>query len=180
MIPDLFERSPAAGFAVTSAALLVLFAAYRAVRTVVRTAGQFAEWVFGDQDRTVRACYALAVLFGIGGATTTGVGVSRINSAPDKRLTDQDRRQEFMTTLANKIAATSDKDRLEAYKALAEAYDRGQPKPGQTTAVALVSTAETEPAQPVNYPPGAPLVAGGVVTMLVGLLTFIRIAMKYD
>lgn len=178
MIPELFERSPAAGATLTLSVIAVFWVVFRAVRAAVRTVGQFFEWVTDSRDRIVRTCYTLAAVLTICGTTTTGFGISRIASAPDKPITDQERRQKFMSDLAARMSGTSNKDCLEALKTLAATYD-SQQRPN-TAAVTLVAAPETEPQPPVNHPPGAPLVAGGIGALIVALLVTARTSTKYD
>lgn len=172
MLPELFERSPAAGATLTASAVAVLYVVYRVLCAV----GRFLTWVTDNTDRIARACYALAGVLMIGGGTSIGFGASRINSAPEKPVTEQERRHKFMVSVLQQMSNTGNKDRLEALKVLAEAYDK-QYKPATVTA--LVAAPEMEQTSS-NHPPGAPLVAGGLGAIIVALATAIRTAAKYD
>jgi hypothetical protein len=169
MIPDMIERLPATSSALLVAALVTVYAAYRAVRYAVRSIGQFAEWVSDDAARIRVACYSAAAVLFVGGATVVGFGVSRINSQPEKVISEQARREKFMSDIAAKISNTGDTDRLAALKKLIETYDqRYEPS-------AVIVTPD-----PDRYPAGAPLVFGGLAGMITAVLLTVRTNVKYD
>jgi hypothetical protein len=190
MIPELFERSPAAGATLTLSLLAALWVVQRVVRTTAQSVGSFFTWVTDERARIVRFCYTLAAVLTISGTSAIGTGISRINSAPDKQMTDEERRQKFMSDLAVKMAGTSNKDCLESLRALATSYDSRTipttPIPDPTAArPALVDARRFQVDQPTpeisaDHPRGAPLVTGGIGALIIALALGVRTAHKYD
>jgi hypothetical protein len=156
-----------------AAILAAVYVTYRVVRYAVRGAGRFAEWVCDDAARARIGCYSLAAVLGVSGMFTAGVGISRVHAFPEKILNDQQRRKQFMDDIATRMANTHDRDRLEALKHLADTYDKNYDRYRSDNPSATTSDAR-------DYPPGAPLLCGGLGMVVVGVLLCVRTAAKYD